>query len=207
MSFRSAPADVLSIRASPFMASNLSRRATAALAASHVGVFYPETTLSEGGDGPSCRQGPSDHRAANATKAMLPEISRPFACRCTVSIRYPPGRSIKWSPSHWFADQNVVASLRTGYHRCNATRAGPQRDAAQPRAYTHRRILYGPRWFAILQHRQSPRQPKENKPNAMGGVAAQYQTAIIHKSCVSACFWIAGAEGRRPSMIAVSEQN
>ena len=29
---------------------------------------------------------------------------------------------------------------------------------------------------------------KRNKPNAIGGVAAQYQTAIIHKSCVSACF-------------------
>src|SRR5512132_3898437 len=38
------------------------------------------------------------------------KMSRPFACRCTVSIRYPPVGSIKWSPSHRFADQNVVAS-------------------------------------------------------------------------------------------------
>ena len=41
-------------------------------------------TLGEGGDGPSRQQGPSDHRAANATKALLPEMSRPFACRCTI---------------------------------------------------------------------------------------------------------------------------
>jgi hypothetical protein len=41
-------------------------------------------TLGGGGDGPSRQQGPSDHRAANATKALLPEMSRPFACRCTI---------------------------------------------------------------------------------------------------------------------------
>ena len=41
---------------------------------------------------------------------MLPEMSRPFACRCTVSIRYAPVGSIKRSASHRFGDQNIVAS-------------------------------------------------------------------------------------------------
>jgi hypothetical protein len=65
------------------------------------------------------------------------KMSRPFACRCTVSIRYPPVGSIKWSPSHRFADQNVVAScalVTTGALPLERDRRG------MPRSTGHARI-------------------------------------------------------------------
>jgi hypothetical protein len=76
------------------------------------------------GDGPSRQQGPSDHRAANATKAMLPEMSRPFACRCTYqsAIR-------RWVPlSAPRRDDSNGKALTQTHAWCRNSRSHSNRD-------------------------------------------------------------------------------